>query len=73
MNSEELVQSIGILAFVCPLALGPRARGQRPVPRGGRRHLVSSRSFPRSPAMYVGMRLRRRLAAAIFMKWFFPV
>ncbi|HEX9435311.1 MAG TPA: sulfite exporter TauE/SafE family protein [Burkholderiales bacterium] len=70
MNSEELVQSIGILAFVCPLALGLALalNGQYRADVAGTSFLAL---FPALAGMYIGMRLRRRLAAAVFMRWFF--
>jgi len=70
MNSEELVQSIGINAFVCPLAIALAL-----AVNGQYRAELAGTSFaallPALAGMYVGMRLRRRLAAAVFMKWFF--
>lgn len=70
MNTEELVQSIGISAFVCPLALTIALATHGRYSFG-----VAGASFlalvPALAGMYVGMRLRRRLAAAVFMKWFF--
>ena len=70
MNSEELVQSIGILAFVCPLALGLALaiNGQYRADVAGTSFLAL---FPALAGMYIGMRLRRRLAAQTFMRWFF--
>jgi len=70
MTSEELVQSIGILAFVCPLALGLAlaVNGQYRAEVAGTSFLAL---FPALAGMYIGMRLRRRLAAATFMRWFF--
>ena len=70
MNSEELVQSIGILAFVCPLALGLAlaVNGQYRAEVAGTSFLAL---FPALAGMYIGMRLRRRLAATVFMRWFF--
>ena len=70
MTSEELVQSIGILAFVCPLAIGLAlfTKGQYRADAAGTSFLAL---VPALGGMYVGMRLRRRLAAAVFMKWFF--
>jgi uncharacterized membrane protein YfcA len=70
MDSEELVQSIGILAFVCPLALGLAlaVHGQYRADVAGASFVAL---FPALAGMYVGMRLRRRLAAATFMRWFF--
>ena len=70
MTSEELVQSIGILAFVCPLAiaLALAVNGQY---RADLATTSFAALFPALAGMYIGMRLRRRLAAAVFMKWFF--
>jgi len=70
MTSEELVQSIGVLAFVCPLALGLAlaVHGQYRAELAGTSFLAL---FPALAGMYIGMRLRRRLAAAVFMRWFF--
>ena len=70
MESEELVQAIGIHAFVCPLALGLALalRGQYPSAVAGASFLAL---FPALAGMWIGMRVRRRLAAATFMRWFF--
>jgi uncharacterized membrane protein YfcA len=70
MNAEELVQSIGITAFVCPLALALAltVSGQYRADVAGTSFLAL---FPALAGMYIGMRLRRRLAAAVFMRWFF--
>jgi uncharacterized membrane protein YfcA len=70
MDSEELVQSIGILAFVCPLALGLAlaVHGQYRADVAGASFMAL---FPALAGMYIGMKLRRRLAAATFMRWFF--
>ena len=70
MSAEELVQAVGIVAFVCPLALGLAlaTRGQYPAAAAGASFLAL---FPALAAMYVGMRVRRRLPAATFMRWFF--
>jgi uncharacterized membrane protein YfcA len=70
MNAEELVQSIGILAFVCPLALALAlaAHGQYRTDMAGGSFLAL---FPALAGMWAGMRLRRRLPAATFMRWFF--
>jgi uncharacterized protein len=70
LDAEELVQSIGIFAFVCPLALA-LALGVH----GQYRLDMAAGSFlallPALAGMYVGVRLRRRLPAATFMRWFF--
>ena len=70
MTTEELVQSVGILAFVCPLALGLAlaTHGQYPgaVASGSLLALI-----PALAGMYLGVKLRRRLPAATFMRWFF--
>jgi uncharacterized membrane protein YfcA len=70
MTSDELVQSIGILAFVCPLAIGLAlaVHGQYRADAAGTSFLAL---FPALAGMYLGMRLRRRLAAPTFMRWFF--
>jgi uncharacterized membrane protein YfcA len=70
MDSEELVQSIGILAFVCPLALGLAlaVHGQYRADVAGASFVAL---FPALAGMYIGMKLRLRLAAATFMRWFF--
>lgn len=70
MNTEELVQAIGISAFVCPLALGLAlaATGQYRADVAGASFAAL---FPALAGMWVGMRLRRRLRAEVFMRWFF--
>jgi uncharacterized membrane protein YfcA len=70
MESEELVQAIGLHAFICPLALGLAiaSRGQYPGAVAGASFLAL---FPALAGMWVGMRVRRRLPAATFMRWFF--
>jgi len=70
MNTEELVQSIGISAFVCPLALtiALAVHGRYSFGVAGASFLAL---VPALAGMYVGIRLRRRLAAAVFMKWCF--
>lgn len=70
METEELVQSIGISAFVCPLALtlALAVHGRYGVDVAGASLLAL---VPALAGMYVGMRVRRRLPAATFMRWFF--
>jgi uncharacterized membrane protein YfcA len=70
MSPEELVQAIGISAFVCPLALtlALAAHGRYGVELAGGSFLAL---VPALAGMYVGQRLRRRLRAASFMRVFF--
>lgn len=70
MNTEELVQSIGIMAFVCPLALtlALAMHGRYSFGLAGGSALAM---IPAFAGMYVGIRLRQRLSAATFMRWFF--
>jgi len=70
MNTEELVQSIGISAFVCPLALtiALAVHGRYSFGVAGASFLAL---LPALAGMYVGIRVRRRLPAAVFMRWFF--
>ena len=70
MSAEELVQAIGINAFVCPFALGLAlaVHGQYRADLAGSSFLALA---PALAGMYAGIRLRRRLAAATFMRWFF--
>ena len=70
MEREELVQSIGITAFVCPLAitLALAVHGRYNAGLAGSSFLAL---FPALAGMYVGQRIRRRLPAATFMRWFF--
>jgi uncharacterized protein len=70
LEPEELVQAIGISAFVCPLALtlALLAHGRYSVALAGASFLAL---VPALLGMYVGQRLRRRLRAATFMRWFF--
>jgi len=70
MEREELVQSIGISAFVCPLAitLALLSHGRYGAALAGGSLLAL---FPALAGMYVGQRIRRRLPAATFMRWFF--
>ena len=70
LNAEELVQAVGIVAFVCPLALGLAfaVSGRYPGAVAATSLLALA---PALAGMYIGMRFRRRLAAATFMRWFF--
>jgi uncharacterized membrane protein YfcA len=70
MDRETLIQAIGIHAFVCPLilALALMTRGQLPADSAltGAMALI-----PALVGMYAGQRLRMRLDAATFRRWFF--
>lgn len=70
LDSEELVQSIGIIAFVCPLAIGLALalHGQYRAGAAGSSFLAL---FPALAGMWLGMRVRRRMRAEVFMRWFF--
>lgn len=70
MDAEELVQSIGIIAFVCPLAIGLAlaVHGQYRAEAAGTSFLAL---FPALAGMWLGMRVRRRMRAEVFMRWFF--
>jgi uncharacterized membrane protein YfcA len=70
LDREELLQSIGILAFTCPLALAIAlaVHGQYQAGLAGTSFLALA---PALAGMYVGQTLRRRLAAPVFMRWFF--
>lgn len=70
MEREELVQSIGVSAFVCPLAitLALLSHGRYSAALAGG---SLAALFPAFAGMYVGQRIRRRLPAATFMRWFF--
>ena len=70
LDAEELVQSVCILAFVCPLALGLAlaVQGRYPGAVAGASVLAL---IPALAGMYLGVKLRRRLPAATFMRWFF--
>ena len=70
LEREELVQSIGISAFVCPLAitLALLAHGRYGTEAAGG---SLAALVPALAGMYVGQRIRRRLPGATFMRWFF--
>lgn len=70
MDKEELLQSIGIAAFVCPLALGLALATQGNYPATAAAGSLLA-LFPALAGMYAGQRLRRRLDARTFMRWFF--
>jgi uncharacterized membrane protein YfcA len=70
MDAEELVQSIGIMAFVCPLAIGLAlaVHGQYRAEMAGTSFLAL---MPALAGMWAGLRLRRRMRSEVFMRWFF--
>jgi uncharacterized protein len=70
MTREELIQAIGISAFVCPLvlALALLTRGQMPASAAT---IGVVAVLPALAGMYAGQRLRLRLEAATFRRWFF--
>jgi len=70
LEKEELIQSIGIAAFTCPLALGCALALRGRFEAG----LAASSLVALLPAlagMYAGQRLRRRLNPEVFRRWFF--
>jgi uncharacterized protein len=70
MDKEELVQSLGINAFVCPLALAAAliVHGQLRMEVAGSWVLALLFSLA---GMYVGQRVRRRAAEQVFRRGFF--
>jgi uncharacterized protein len=70
LEKETLIQAIGIHAFTCPLILGIAllGRGQIPAEAAG---MGASALLPALAGMYAGQRLRLRLDAATFRRWFF--
>jgi len=70
LEKEELIQSIGISAFVCPLALGLAlaASGRFQAAVAGTSLLAL---LPALAGMYVGQRIRGHLQPAVFRRWFF--
>jgi uncharacterized membrane protein YfcA len=70
MEREELVQAIGIAAFVCPLALG-LGLAMHGEYRAGLAATSLVALLPALAGMALGQRLRRRLRAAVFTRVFF--
>ena len=70
LEKEELIQSIGISAFVCPFALGLAlaVNGQFQAAVAGTSFLAL---LPALAGMYVGQHVRVRLQPAVFRRWFF--
>jgi hypothetical protein len=70
LGKEELIQAIGIHAFVCPLALGCALAFRGRFEAG----LAASSLIALVPAlagMYAGQRVRGRLRPEIFRRCFF--
>jgi len=70
LEKEELIQSIGISAFVCPAALWLAL-----AVNGKYQAVVAGTSLvallPALIGMYAGQHVRRRLQPAVFRRWFF--
>jgi uncharacterized protein len=69
LEKEELIQTIGIMALVCPATLGIAllTRGQLPA---GNVAIGVLALVPALAGMYAGQRLRLRLDAVTFRRWF---
>ncbi len=72
LEKEELVQAMGISAFVAAGALG-LALATHGGFRGGLAGSSLLALFPALAGMYIGQRLRKRLAVAAFRRWFLIV
>jgi len=70
LGKEELIQSIGIAAFVCPLALGLAllAHGRYETSLAGPSFLAV---LPAVAGMAFGQRVRGRMHPVVFRRWFF--
>src|SRR5712691_2174184 len=70
LEKEELIQSIGISAFVCPLTLGLAlaVNGQFPAAVAESSLLAL---LPALAGLVVGQRARGRLRPVVFRRWFF--
>ena len=70
LEKEQLIQAIGIHAFINPLAIGAALmmRGQYPA---GAALTGFVALLPAFAGMYAGQRLRRRLNPEVFRRWFF--
>jgi len=70
LEREQLIQAIGIHAFINPLAIGAAlmVRGQYPA---GAALTGFVALLPAFVGMYAGQRLRRRLNPEVFRRWFF--
>ena len=70
LDKEQLIQAIGIHAFINPLALGAAlmARGQYPA---GAALTGIVALLPAFAGMYAGQRVRLRLNPEVFRRWFF--
>jgi uncharacterized membrane protein YfcA len=70
MEREKLIQAIGIHAFCCPLILGIALLGRDQLPAAAA-GTGAAAILPALAGMYAGQRLRLRLDAATFRRWFF--
>jgi uncharacterized membrane protein YfcA len=70
LEREELIQAIGIHAFICPLALGAALMTRGQYPSGAALTGVVA-LLPALAGMYAGQRVRRRLNSEAFRRWFF--
>ena len=70
LGKEELIQAIGIHAFVCPLALGCALAFRGRFETGLAASSIAA-LLPALAGMYAGQRLRRRLDPVTFQRWFF--
>jgi len=70
LGKDQLIQSIGLSAFVCPLALGIALAfsGRFQAEVAGPSLLAV---LPAMAGMYFGQRVRGRLQPAVFRRWFF--
>lgn len=70
LQREELIQVIGIHAFVCPVALGCALALQGEFHAGFAASSIVA-LLPALAGMYAGQRVRRRLNPEAFRRWFF--
>ena len=70
LGKDELIQTLGISAFVCPLSLGIALAlsGRFQMSVAGPSLLAV---LPAMAGMVVGQRVRGRLQPAVFRRWFF--
>jgi len=70
LGKEELIQSIGISAFVCPLALGLALAVNGHFPAAVAESSLLA-LLPALAGLVVGQRARGRLRPVVFRRWFF--